>query len=278
MIAANVAAARFLERARQPALYRVHEPPAPEKVEALGGFLRELGVQGVELPVTAEGTVSPAALAQVLAAARTRPDRRLIDTVVLRSLKLAVYSAQNSGHFGLALDAYAHFTSPIRRYPDLVVHRAIKDALAGDGAGAGARDGADTHMVALASQCSQCERRADEATRDAVAWLKCEFMLDKVGERYTGIVSGVAEFGLFVELDGIFVEGLVHVTELPGDYYHYDAVRHTLRGRASGRSFRLAQAVEVVVARVDLDQRKIDFRLDEPEAQRARGARSRRRR
>ena len=252
MIAANVAAARFLLRRKRPGIYRVHEQPAAEKIEALAQFLRELG-----LSFTADAAPPPAALAAVLSAARARPDKRLIDTVLLRSLKLAVYSEENNGHFGLALAAYAHFTSPIRRYPDLIIHRAIKAALDDVPLAADAA----THMAAIASQSSLCERRADEATRDAVSWLKCEFMQDKIGEQFSGIVAGVAEFGVFVELDQIFVEGLVHVTELPGDYYQYDAARHVLRGRASGREFRIGEALDIVVARVNLDERKIDFSL-----------------
>ncbi len=252
MIAANVAAAKFLQKRKQPGMYRVHEPPAGEKIEALGQFLRELG-----MPFTLASEPEPGDFAAILAAARTRVDKRLIDTVVLRSLKLAVYSEENNGHFGLALSAYAHFTSPIRRYPDLTVHRAIKAALLGEPV----EEDGNLRMAELASQCSMTERRADEATRDAVSWLKCEFMQDKVGERFDGIVSGVAEFGVFVELEQIFVEGLVHVTELPGDYYQYDPARHALRGRASGREFSIGQAVEVLVTRVNLDERKIDFKL-----------------
>lgn len=266
MIAANVAAARFLERRRQPALYRVHEPPDEDKVEDLGRFLREVGLR-----FRTSDAPAPRDFAKVLEAAGERPDKRLIQTLVLRSLKLAVYSEVNSGHFGLALPAYAHFTSPIRRYPDLVVHRAIKAALAEEPV----EDAAEDRMAALAGQCSMRERRADEATREAVAWLKCEFMLDKLGERFTGIVSGVAEFGIFVELDGIFVEGLIHVTALPGDYYHFDPVHHALTGRASGRTFSIGQAVEVKVARVDLDERKIDFELAGDAPKRRKGGRRR---
>ena len=252
MIAANVAAAKYLHKRKQPALYRVHEPPAAEKVEALGQFLRELGLR-----FAIDADAAPSDFAAILAAARARVDKRLIDTIVLRSLRLAVYSEENNGHFGLALSAYTHFTSPIRRYPDLVVHRAIKAALLDEPVA----EDATLHMAEIASQTSMTERRADEATRDAVSWLKCEFMQDKVGQHFGGIVAGVAEFGVFVELDEIFVEGLVHVTELPGDYYQYDAVRHALRGRASGREFSIGQSLEVMVARVDLDQRKIDFKL-----------------
>ncbi|MGR8919038.1 MAG: ribonuclease R [Gammaproteobacteria bacterium] len=246
MIAANVAAARYLGRRKAAALYRVHDAPDDERIEELAEFLRGLGIR-----------VRPSAdartFSRVLNAARGRPDRRLIETIVMRTMKLAQYSPENAGHFGLALDAYAHFTSPIRRYPDLVVHRALKHALGGPG------EPLEASMEELAARTSMCERRADEATREAVAWLKCEFMLDKVGERFPGIVSGVAEFGVFVELDEIFVEGLVHVTELPGDYYQFDAARHVLRGRSHGGEYRIGEPIEVTVARVDLEERKIDF-------------------
>ncbi len=269
MVAANVAAARYLLRHKQPAVYRVHEPPAEDRCTELGEFLRGLGMS-----FSATATADTKSFARVLDAARQRADRRLIETMVLRSLKLAVYSEENTGHFGLSLDAYTHFTSPIRRYPDLIVHRALKAQLNS------ARPAAAESMADRAARCSMCERRADEATRDAVAWLKCEFMLDKIGERYTGIVAGVAEFGIFVELDNIFVEGLVHVSELPGDYYQYDAAGHILRGRGHKREFRIGQPIEVVVARVDLDNRKIDFTIakagPEPGRKRARG-RARRR-
>ncbi|MGE0483403.1 MAG: ribonuclease R [Gammaproteobacteria bacterium] len=265
MIAANVAAARRLERSREPALYRVHDVPAEDKVEELGRFLGELGLGGHLGQVA-----TPESYAAVLAVAAGRADQRLVETVLLRSLKLAVYSPDNSGHFGLALDAYTHFTSPIRRYPDLVVHRALKAVL---GVGEGAEQ---AHMAELAEHCSMCERRADDASRDVIAWLKCEFMQERIGETFPGIISGVAEFGVFVELDDIFVEGLVHVTELPGDYYLYDAARHVLRGRASHREFRLGQAVDVRLARVDLDERKIDFTLADAAVERGRRGRRRR--
>ena len=250
MIAANVATARHLERRKVPGLFRVHHPPAEDKVEDLSTFLREIGMNA------ALGEVDdPAAFAAILRWARDRADRRLIESVLMRSLKLAVYSAENAGHFGLALAAYAHFTSPIRRYPDLVVHRALKASI-------GAAEPVEEALGELAEHCSMCERRAEDASRDVVAWLKCEFMLDKLGEQFDGLVSGVAEFGVFVQLDDIFVEGLVHVTALPGDYYHYDAIHHELRGRSSGRSFRPGQALTVTVARVDLDERRIDFSLE----------------
>jgi len=190
---------------------------------------------------------------------RERHDAHLIQTVMLRSLKQAMYGADNLGHFGLAFEAYAHFTSPIRRYPDLLVHRAIRHILAG-------RKVSEFHyatsdMDALGDHCSITERRADEATRDAVDWLKCEFMLDKLGSEYEGIITSVTNFGLFVELSDIYVEGLVHVTALKQDYYHFDPVHHRLIGERTNRMYRLADPVRVIVSRVDLDERKIDFEL-----------------
>ena len=257
MITANVAAAGFLTRRRCAALYRVHDVPDEDKVQDLGQFLHALGISFPK-----DKQPSPKVFARVLRLAATRSDKRLIDSVLLRSMKLAVYSEENAGHFGLALPTYTHFTSPIRRYPDLVVHRAIKAALSG----VESKARVEERMTELAGHCSMVERRADEATRDAITWLKCEFMRDKIGENFSGVISGVAEFGLFVELDLIFVEGLVHVTMLPPDYYHYDAIHHELIGRASGSSFRIGQQLEVILQRVDLDERKIDFALARDDA------------
>lgn len=261
MIAANVASARFLQRHRIPGLYRVHEGPSLEKLEKLRSFLGELGLGlgGGEKPSARD-------YAMLLERARQRPDFHLIQTVMLRSLSRAMYSPDNIGHFGLAHDSYTHFTSPIRRYPDLLVHRAIRHVLrAGK-----ARDFiyGQLDMVTLGEQCSMTERRADEATRDAVEWLKCEFMLDKVGQEFNGIITGVTSFGLFVELQQVFVEGLVHVTALRNDYYHFDPIGHRLRGERSGLVYRLGDELRVKVARVDLDERKMDFEpvALEPEA------------
>lgn len=270
MITANVAAARFLQRHRIPTLYRVHEGPTVERLEKLRGFLGELGLGlgGGEKPSAKDYAV-------LLERVRGRPDTHLIQTVMLRSLSQAVYSPDNVGHFGLALEAYAHFTSPIRRYPDLLVHRAIRHLLQGGKA----RDFAYAHrdMVSLGEQCSMAERRADEATRDAVEWLKCEFMLDKVGEAFDGIITAVTSFGLFVELREVFVEGLVHVTALLNDYYHFDPTGHRLRGERSGQVYRLGDPLRVRVVRVDLDERKIDFEPVSP-VSRDTGKRGRKRR
>ena len=254
MIAANVAAAEYLLRHDCGALFRVHAQPDAEKIETLRQFLSGIGV-------ALGGGATPHAVdfARVLQQAAPRPDRHLVETVLLRSMKLAVYSAENIGHFGLALDAYVHFTSPIRRYPDLQIHRALKAQLR--------KVQLDTATLAeLGEHCSMAERRADDATRDAVAWLKCEYMLEKVGESFRGIISATTAFGLFVQLDESFVEGLIHVTALPDDYYQFDSVRHRLVGRSSGKEYRLGQAIEIVVARVSLDERRIDFTLPVPKA------------
>ncbi|MDG4551796.1 MAG: ribonuclease R [Candidatus Contendobacter sp.] len=274
MIAANIAAARFLQRQKMPGLYRIHEGPTEDRLNKLRAFLGELGLGlgGGDQP-------SPLDYTRLLERVRDRPDAHLIQTVMLRSLAQAVYSSGNVGHFGLALDAYAHFTSPIRRYPDLQVHRAIRHALNGGKPA----DFSYTHaeLVGLGEHCSMTERRADEAVRDAVEWLKCEFMLDKVGQVFDGIINAVTGFGLFVELRGVFVEGLVHVTSLRNDYYHFDPVGHRLRGERSGQVYRLGDRLTVRVVRVDLDERKIDFEPVENErresGQRNRWNRGRRR-
>jgi ribonuclease R len=259
MIAANVASARFLVRHRMPTLFRVHGAPDAEKVEELREFLGELG-----LPLSRSKNPNARDYAALLEKVRGRPDEHLINTVLLRSLPRAEYSPQNIGHFGLAHDKYLHFTSPIRRYPDLLVHRAIRHVLAGGTAEEFTYDNAN--MQVFGDQCSLTERRADDATRDAVDWLKCEYMLDKIGETYAGIISSVTSFGIFVELQAIYVEGLVHVTALGNDYYRYDPARHRLIGDRTHRIYRLGDLVSVRVVRVDLDERKIDFELVEKQS------------
>ncbi|MDR3388474.1 MAG: ribonuclease R [Rudaea sp.] len=254
MIAANVEAARYLDRHKIPALYRVHAPPPESKYEDLLEFLREFGLR---MPPHAE--VRPADFSALLKKISKRADAGLIQSVLLRSQSLAVYSPENSGHFGLALDAYAHFTSPIRRYPDLLVHRAIRYAL-----GKGKPSDytySPSEMAALATHCSQNERRADEAERDVDERYKCAWMEKHVGSEFDGIVSGVTSFGLFVELTESQVSGLVHITQLPNDYYHFDPIRHLLSGERRGLKFRLGDAVRVQVLRASLEDRKIDFRL-----------------
>lgn len=254
MLAANTAAAKFLGAKKIPHLARNHEGPPLEKLIDLKAFLREFGVnlEGGEKP-------QPMDFANLLAKIEGRADQRLIQTVLLRSMSQAIYCPENKGHFGLALEAYAHFTSPIRRYPDLLVHRAINYCL--EGRSPEAFGYSQNDMVLLGEHCSATERRADEATRDVVAWLKCEYMQSKLGEQFSGIISAVTSFGIFVELTGVFVEGLVHISNLDQDYFHYDPIGHRLRGENTGLTYRLGDTVDVIVARVDLDERKIDFEL-----------------
>jgi ribonuclease R len=272
MLAANVATAAFMQKHGIAALYRVHDGPPPERLEKLKAFLGELGLS-LQRGKSKDGP-SPKDYQALLESIRERPDYHLIQTVMLRSLSQAVYSAENHGHFGLHYEAYAHFTSPIRRYPDLLIHRAIRsvirsrqDTVHVQRAGAASMPKAriypydEAALEQLGEQCSMSERRADEATRDVVNWLKCEFMKDRVGESFSGVITAVTGFGLFVELKDIYVEGLIHVTALPADYYHFDPVHHRLSGERSGRSFRLGDSVSVTVMRVDLDERKIDFEL-----------------
>ncbi|MCU7796410.1 MAG: ribonuclease R, partial [Candidatus Thiodiazotropha sp. (ex Myrtea spinifera)] len=252
MLAANVAAARFLLRKKQPALYRIHEGPAEEKLTDLKGFLGELGLS---LP----GGKKPQAsdYAMLLEQIRERPDRHLIQTVLLRSLSQAVYSSDNVGHFGLSYQAYTHFTSPIRRYPDLIVHRALKHVI--EQGSVDDFEYSKPDLQVMGEQCSSTERKADEATRDALDWLKCEYMQDKVGETFNGIITSVNSFGVFVELEEIYVDGLVHITALDNDYYHYDPVGHRLTGERTGKVLRLGDPLSITVANVNLDDRKIDF-------------------
>ncbi|TWI52382.1 ribonuclease R [Pseudomonas duriflava] len=270
MLCANVATAKFLEKHNIPALYRVHDAPPLEKLTNLRQFLGELGLTLTK----GKATPTPNDYQALLQTIHDRPDFRLIQTVMLRSLSQAVYSPDNNGHFGLNYEAYTHFTSPIRRYPDLLVHRAIRSVIRSKMESRHVKR-ADAPVIPkariypydearldqLGEQCSMTERRADEATRDVSNWLKCEYMRDRVGETYSGVITAVTGFGLFVELSDIYVEGLVHVTSLPSDYYHFDAVHHRLSGERSGRSYRLGDLIEIIVARVDLDERKIDFAL-----------------
>lgn len=251
MLAANVCASDFLQKHKQATLYRVHEGPTPEKLAALRDFLKEFGVQlgGGDDPRAKD-------YARTLSTIKDRPDAQLLQTVMLRSLRQAVYSPDNVGHFGLAYESYTHFTSPIRRYPDLLVHRAIKAVLSKTAYSPG-------NWSEMGEHCSQTERRADEATRDVETWLKCYYMQDRIGECFEGVVSGVASFGLFVALDGIYVEGLVHVSELPSDYFHFDAVRHMLLGERTGKRYRLGDRLRVKLVRVDLESSRIDFVLAE---------------
>ncbi len=252
MIAANVAAAEILSDSEYPGIYRNHDKPDSEKLEALKQFLVDLG-----LPAKFSEPPTPESVALVLKMAHDRPDRQMVETMILRSLKLAMYSAENNGHFGLALESYCHFTSPIRRYPDLVVHRALKNKKARRRS----TPVTPCDLAEAAERCSFTERRAEEASRDVIAWLKCEFMRDKIGEEFTGYVSGVTNFGIFVTLADIFVEGLVHVTALPEDYYHFDEIKHELKGEKSRTKFRIGDKVSAKVLSVSLAERKIDFEL-----------------
>jgi ribonuclease R len=254
MICANVAAARFLQGAGIPTLYRVHEGPSQDKLQELREFLGELGLKlgGGERP-------APHDYVKLMESIGDRPDVHLLQTVLLRSLAQAAYAPENIGHFGLAHEAYTHFTSPIRRYPDLLVHRAILHAL--NKGKPSNFEYSQNDLIAMGEHCSMTERRADDATRDAILWLKCEYMQDKLGEEFEGIISAVTSFGLFVELNEVYVEGLIHVTSLANDYYHFDPVGHRLTGERSGRVYRLGDSIRVLVARVDLDERRIDFEL-----------------
>ncbi|MBT9490482.1 MAG: ribonuclease R [Rubrivivax sp.] len=281
MLAANVCAADFIAQAEHPSLYRVHEGPTPEKRLTLQTYLRALGL-GLHL----SDTPTPQEMAAIAAATKDRPDAMQIHTMLLRAMQQAIYTPSNAGHFGLAYPAYTHFTSPIRRYPDLLVHRVIKALLGGKpkryhltlvdnlppppplrkgGRIAPKPPKAATRELELWEQagahCSANERRADEASRDVEAWLKCRYMRDRLGEEFSGTVSAVAGFGLFVTLDALYVDGLVHITELGGEYYRFDEVRQELRGERTGVRYGVGTRVRVQVSRVDLDGRKIDFRM-----------------
>ena len=253
MLAANVCASEFLQTHEHPVLYRVHEGPTPEKLAKLRDFLGEFGLQlgGGEEPKAAD-------YARLLEKIQDRPDLQLLQTVMLRSLRQAVYSPDNAGHFGLAYEAYTHFTSPIRRYPDLLVHRAIKAVLNGERY-VPAQDNGDWEAIGL--HCSMTERRADEADRDVENWLKCYYMQDRIGEEFDGSVSAVVPFGLFVALDDVFVEGLVHISDLGSDYFHYDDAHHSLLGERTGERYRLSDRIRVQLVRVNMEASKIDFRL-----------------
>ena len=254
MIAANVEAAKYLQKRRMPTPYRVHAPPPASKYDDLLEFLREFKLS---LPPLEQ--VTPADFSALLKKVRKRPDASLIESVLLRSQSLAVYQPDDPGHFGLGLDSYTHFTSPIRRYPDLLVHRAIRHALAGGKPSA--YEYSPSQMASLCVHCSHNERRADEAERDVDERYKCAWMEKHVGSEFAGIVSGVTSFGLFVELAESKINGLVHITQLPNDYYHFDATRRLLSGERRGLKFRLGDEVRVQVLRASLEDRKIDFRL-----------------
>ncbi|NUZ06204.1 ribonuclease R [Piscinibacter koreensis] len=299
MLAANVCSADFVARAKHPALYRVHEGPTPEKRTLLQNYLRALGI-GLSIG----DDPKPAEFQAIAEATKDRPDAAQIHSMLLRSMQQAIYTGINSGHFGLAYEAYTHFTSPIRRYPDLLVHRVIKALLLGKRYVLGASTSADAlaertkgtkpprntgeakpavspelePWQIAGAHCSANERRADEASRDVEAWLKCRYMREHLGEEYGGTVSAVTSFGLFVTLDALYVEGLVHITELGGEYFRFDEVRQELRGERSGLRYVIGTRVRVQVSRVDLDGRKIDFRMVHDDAEEAALMRARRER
>jgi ribonuclease R len=260
MLAANVACAKFLKKHKIPALYRNHEGPPKEKLLELQTFLRELG-----LAMGGGKEPEPLDYAKLLRSVQHRKDANVIQTVLLRSLSQAIYAPDNQGHFGLAYSAYCHFTSPIRRYPDLLVHRQIRTVLRGEWTEqkkeAANIEEAKEALASLGDHTSMTERRADDATRDAVRWLKCKYMQNHLGEEFEGIISGVTRFGFFVELKDIYIDGLVHVANLKDDYYYFDPAYHRLVGERSGVIFKLADSVKIKVAKVDIDGRKIDFEL-----------------
>lgn len=292
MLAANVCSAEFISQSKHHGLFRVHEGPTPEKLETLRQYLKALGVHH-----NVSDEPRPSEFQELAHATQDRPDAQQIHQMLLRSMQQAIYTPENMGHFGLAFEAYTHFTSPIRRYPDLLVHRVIKAVLAGGkyqlpvlptpgeaqaklakrlaARGAGAADkarkpkpSADTlGWQAAGLHCSANERRADEASRDVEAWLKCKYMRERLGEEYSGVVTAATTFGLFVTLDSLYVEGLVHITELGGEYFRYDEARQELRGERTGIRYALGSKVRVQVSRVDLDGRRIDFRLVRDDAE-----------
>ena len=254
MIAANVQAAKFLRKHRVAGLYRVHPKPDPDRFDELRQYLLGLG-----LKVPRPEHVQPGQLTRLIDRVKDRPDSVAISMALLRSLSHAEYTPKNIGHFGLALDAYAHFTSPIRRYPDLLVHRAVRHILRGGNAGNYGYDrGA---MERLGGVCSEYERRAEDATREVEAWLKCQYMEDKIGEQYEGVITAVTNFGAFVQLPELQIDGLVHVTSLQHDYYRFEAGSQSLIGDRSGTQYRLGDRLTVVVSRVDLESKRIDFQL-----------------
>ena len=291
MLAANVCSADFIQSSKHPGLFRVHEGPTPEKKDLLRNYLKSLG-----LPYTVSDEPKPSEFQHIAQATKERPDAQQIHTMLLRSMQQAIYTPINSGHFGLAYEAYTHFTSPIRRYPDLLVHRVIKAILAhkkyqlpalplpGEAhaklakrlqknkSGAQMDDAPRIKMSPAEQQaweaaglhCSANERRADEASRDVEAWLKCKYMREHLGEEYSGVVTSATSFGIFVTLDNLYVEGLVHITELGGEYFRFDEARQELRGERTGIRYAIGTRVQIQVSRVDLDGRKIDFRLVNP--------------
>ncbi|PIJ52065.1 ribonuclease R [Erwinia sp. OLTSP20] len=263
MILANIASARFVEKHNEPALFRDHDRPSDDSITSFRTVLNELG-----LTLPGGSKPQPVDYAALLEQIADRPDREMLQTMLLRSMKQAVYDPENRGHFGLALTSYAHFTSPIRRYPDLLLHRAIKyqlakqaGELAGNSTPTGGYHYSFEEMLQLGQHCSMTERRADEATRDVADWLKCDFIQDQVGQVFAGVIASITGFGFFVRLNDLFIDGLVHVSTLDNDYYRFDAVGQRLIGESGGQTYRLGDSVEVRVEAVHMDERKIDFAL-----------------
>jgi len=255
MLLANESVAKHLSKAKLPTLYRLHESPPVEKLSALHHFLGDFRLQlggGDEPKATDYG--------KLIQDIQDHPNKELIETVLLRSMAQATYSPKEGGHFGLAYEHYLHFTSPIRRYPDLMVHRGLKHIIANKGK-KGEWPWNDAQLEQLGTHCSTTERRADEAVRDATNWLKCEYLSHFLGDNFEGAISSVTSFGVFVQLDHLFVEGLVHVTELGDEYFHFDPVKHLMLGERTGKLYRLGDRVTVQVSRVSLDDRKIEFSL-----------------
>lgn len=268
MILANVSTAKFVEKHNKPGLFRVHDKPSEDKFNNFVSYLSELGLQMPRVN-SEDGLPDPQDYSDILAQIKDRPDQELIQTMLLRSMKQAVYQSDNVGHFGLALESYSHFTSPIRRYPDLVIHRVIKSILVElakreqktETANVGYHAYTPEAVIELGEHCSMTERRADDATRDVSDWLKCEFMQDHVGDTFTGVISTVTNFGLFVRLSQLHIEGLIHITSLGHDYYHFDDVRMCLSGEKSGKKYHIGDVLEVQVSAVNLDEKKIDLVL-----------------
>jgi ribonuclease R len=294
MLAANVCSADFIAQSKHFGLFRVHEGPTPEKKEILRNYLKAMGV-GLSI----SDDPKPGEFQAIANATKDRPDAQQIHSMLLRAMQQAIYTPENAGHFGLAFDAYTHFTSPIRRYPDLLVHRVIKailvkakyklpvlptpgeahaklarrleKGLAAKVGQSGAKpkktNAEGMAWLAAGLHCSANERRADEASRDVEAWLKCKYMREHLGEEYGGVVTSATSFGIFVTLDAMYVEGLVHITELGGEYYRFDEARQELRGERTGIRYGIGARVRIQVSRVDLDGRRIDFRLVHDDAE-----------
>ena len=256
MLCANICAAKFLTEHEIPALYRVHEPPADERLESLRDFLAHMGVR-----LSLAAKPEPSQFSSLIRSLKDRADRGLIEMQILRAQQQAVYQPENRGHFGLAYEEYAHFTSPIRRYPDLLVHRAIRSKLRGGKTKKQTYPYSLADMEALGAHCSMTERRAEDASRDVIQWLKCEYIKDRVGEQMLATITGVTQFGLFAELDDVHVEGLIHITSLPYDYYEYDPIALCLTGQDTGRTFSLGDRALVTISRVSLEERRVDLVL-----------------